>query len=317
MVLILSFPLGNAIAAQAITVTLDGEKLNFDVSPVLENGRVLVPFRAIFESMGAYVDWDGATGTVTAIRGSDTVKLTVGKKTAYKNNASVELDVPAKVVNGRTLGPVRFVSEALGGVVNWKGENKSVNILSKDFVTEQTEGLIQKIDIALAKGVDDAHQLIGNEFYNWRPLLNLNSAITGQIDSFTIYNIWFPEGEAKQFIVRIINRPISSDRKIYSPAWMESDPSPIEDVLVYIDLTQNLFSIKWVGYLTPEKEKVNIHFDDNNQLDKQLKVILGNGWGYLRMFGVKPDFMKELKGYANTAAGGFPPLEVFYPELRS
>jgi hypothetical protein len=307
-------PLGNAMAAQAITVTFNGETLNFDVSPISENGRVLVPLRAIFEKLDATVDWDSITNTVTAVKDTDTVKLTVGNRTAYKNNTAVELDVPSKVVNGRTLVPIRFVSEALGAVVRWKEESSSVIVLSEDFVTEQTASLIQKIESALVKGIDDAHQLIGNEYYNWRPLLDLAPAITEKADSFIIYNLWFPEGEAKQFIVRVTNRPISGDRKPYSPAWIESGPSPVEDVLVYIDLRQDSFSIKWVGYLTPTMEQVKIHFDDN-QLDRQLKVILGDEWGYIRMFGDKPEFIKKLKGYANTPIGGFPPLENSYPEL--
>jgi len=116
------------MAAQPITVTLNGEQLHFDVPPVLENGRVLVPLRVIFESLGATVDWDGATSTVTATQGSNTVKLTIGKSTAYKNGATVELDVPAKVVKGRTLVPVRFISEAMGANVRWDAEKNDVII---------------------------------------------------------------------------------------------------------------------------------------------------------------------------------------------
>lgn len=125
VLLIASLP-NSVIAAQPITVTLNGEQLHFDVPPVLENGRVLLPLRAIFEALDATVNWDGATNTVTATKGNDTVKLTVGKKTAYKNGASVELDVPAKVVKGRTLVPVRFISEALGATVQWDSESRKV-----------------------------------------------------------------------------------------------------------------------------------------------------------------------------------------------
>ena len=124
-------PLGNAMAAQAITVTFNGETLNFDVSPISENGRVLVPLRAIFEKLDATVDWDSITNTVTAVKDTDTVKLTVGNRTAYKNNTAVELDVPSKVVNGRTLVPIRFVSEALGAVVRKKERGKQLRYCFK------------------------------------------------------------------------------------------------------------------------------------------------------------------------------------------
>ncbi len=97
------------MSAQSIDVALNGAQLQFDVPSVLKNGRILVPLRAIFEALRATVIWDGATGTVTATNESDTIKLTVGNKTAYRNDFSLELDVPAKIVNGRTLVPVRIV----------------------------------------------------------------------------------------------------------------------------------------------------------------------------------------------------------------
>jgi hypothetical protein len=87
-----------------------------------------VPLRVIFENLGATVDWDGVTSTVTATQGSNILKLTIGKSIAYKNGATVELDVPAKVINGRTLVPVRFVSEAMGANVRWDAEKDEVII---------------------------------------------------------------------------------------------------------------------------------------------------------------------------------------------
>ena len=55
-------------AAETITVTVDGSKIQFDQSPIIENGRTLVPLRAIFEKLNAIVEWDDATQTVYAKR---------------------------------------------------------------------------------------------------------------------------------------------------------------------------------------------------------------------------------------------------------
>lgn len=110
-------------------VVLDGKTLTFDVQPTVENGRTLVPLRAIFEALGATVQWDEATQTVTAAKGDVTVKLTVGGK-AFKNDAEVTLDVPAKVVNGRTLVPLRFVGEAFGTKVDWDAATEAVALTS-------------------------------------------------------------------------------------------------------------------------------------------------------------------------------------------
>jgi len=138
--LIASLPSG-VMAAELVTVTFNDKKLDFDVSPILENGRALVPLRVIFEALGAKVDWDGATNTVTATKDNDTVKLTVGKKTAYKNGAAIELDVPAKVVKGKTLVPIRFVSEAMGTIVNYQHDTKTVIIQRIKHNTVQLETL--------------------------------------------------------------------------------------------------------------------------------------------------------------------------------
>lgn len=113
----------------AISVWIDGRELTLDVAPLLENGRTLVPMRAIFESLGAEVEWDGNTQTITAKKGSITLILQPGKSTASKNESALPLDVPPRLYNGRALVPLRFVGEALGADVNWDGTTRQVRIL--------------------------------------------------------------------------------------------------------------------------------------------------------------------------------------------
>lgn len=110
------------------TVFYNNEKIYFDQIPVIENGRTLVPLRAIFETFGAEVTWDGATSTVTAVKDGTEVKLTIDNPTAYKNGEAIELDVPAKIINGRTLVPVRFVSDCFDVLVNWDGTMMRVDL---------------------------------------------------------------------------------------------------------------------------------------------------------------------------------------------
>jgi competence protein ComEC len=116
-------------AADDISVSVDGKKLFFDVPPIIENDRTLVPLRVIFEALGAGVEWDGATQTVKAEKDGTIIKLIIGGK-AYVNDQPVELDVPAKIVNDRTLVPLRFVSQALGASVDWDGATRSVTIVT-------------------------------------------------------------------------------------------------------------------------------------------------------------------------------------------
>jgi len=123
-------PAGPAFAGREIPVLVDGLPVSFDVKPVLQNGRTLVPFRAIAEALNVAVAWDGATRTVTASGGQTTVRLQIGNSTAYHNDAPVVLDVPPVIAGGRTLIPVRFFSEAFGCKVDWDAAARAVKITS-------------------------------------------------------------------------------------------------------------------------------------------------------------------------------------------
>ena len=109
-----------------ITVLLDSKKIPFDQPPVLENYRTLVPLRAIFESLGASVKWDDETKTVTAVKGDTTITLQIGQYGLNKNGQEILLDVPAKIIGGRTMVPVRAISEALGVKVDWDATTSTV-----------------------------------------------------------------------------------------------------------------------------------------------------------------------------------------------
>ena len=120
---------GNCLA---IDLVIDGEKLELDVPPQLVEQRTLVPLRAIFEKLGATVEWDQATQTATATKGTDVVQITIDSTTAYVNGQAQTLDVPAMAIDGRTLVPVRFVSESLQADVQWIQESQTVQITTQD-----------------------------------------------------------------------------------------------------------------------------------------------------------------------------------------
>ena len=117
-------------AFAAINITVDNKPLTTDVSPVIIDGRTLVPVRSIFEELGADVIWNNETKTVSATKGATNIEITLGSNNAYVNNNAVILDVPAQSVNGRTMVPARFVAEALGCNVNWDSANQLIQISS-------------------------------------------------------------------------------------------------------------------------------------------------------------------------------------------
>ena len=109
-------------------VILNGKQLDFEVPPVIQNSRTMVPLRSIFEAMGANVYWDATSRIVTASKGAITVVLPINSSITKVNGNECNLDVPARIVNNRTLAPLRLVGEAFGGRVDWDGNTKTIYI---------------------------------------------------------------------------------------------------------------------------------------------------------------------------------------------
>jgi len=123
----------SAAYAADIPVYIDGNALEFDVTPKMINDRVMVPMRFIFEKLGATVSFDDETQTISAYRASADGKnviilIQINNQKAFVNNETFELDSPPVLVDGRTLVPVRFVSEALGCTVDWNAAEEAVYI---------------------------------------------------------------------------------------------------------------------------------------------------------------------------------------------
>ena len=118
-----------AAAEKPITVFLDEEEVIFDVEPQIINGRTLVPLRAIFEKLGATVEWNGETRTASAIKDSTIVRITIDEPYMTVNGEKTELDTPATIIGSRTLVPLRAISSAFGCKVGWYGENREISLI--------------------------------------------------------------------------------------------------------------------------------------------------------------------------------------------
>ncbi len=127
------------LAEEPVRVTVDGRELAFDQPPIIENDRVLVPVRAIFEALGARVTWQEQNRQVTAAKDADTVILWIGKQLLYRNGDAVWLDAAPKIVNDRTLVPVRAVSESFGAQVSWEEGARLVSVSTGGSNTQQPE----------------------------------------------------------------------------------------------------------------------------------------------------------------------------------
>ena len=121
------------VVTDKITVTMDGEDMDFDVEPVMENDRVLVPFRAIFEALGCNVTYTESDGKqfVTAMRGDNQLIIEIGAYDMCVNGNTEAVDAPAVIKDGRTLVPVRAVSETFGANVEWIDDSNTVAVATK------------------------------------------------------------------------------------------------------------------------------------------------------------------------------------------
>ncbi len=153
----------SSVFANDISVTIDGNAQAYDVMPVIEEGRTLVPMRAIFEALGANIEWEDATKTVTGTKGDTKVSLQIGNTTAKINDKDATLDVPAKILNDRTMVPVRFISETLGCNVGWDDATKTVII--------STDG--SALLPGTAKLVSEMHRRIPTEFIKSNDLTDI------------------------------------------------------------------------------------------------------------------------------------------------
>lgn len=112
------------------TAYVNGVAQVLDAPPIIDSrtGRTLVPLRFIAEAAGAAVTWNAATRTVRVTAEGVEIVLVVGDRTARVNGESRTLDQPAVILGGRTLVPLRFVAEALGGDVAWNGAKREIVI---------------------------------------------------------------------------------------------------------------------------------------------------------------------------------------------
>ena len=134
-------------------VYVDGREIFFDdQAAVIKDDRTLVPARGVFEAMGATVDWDAEARQVKVTNADESamVRLTIDNAEMKVYDLSglfaallsgqdfhapetvVTLDVPAQIMNDRTMVPLRAISEAFGADVDWNGEVYCVDIMSKD-----------------------------------------------------------------------------------------------------------------------------------------------------------------------------------------
>ncbi len=122
-------PAATAAAVSDITLVINGRVVATDSPPILVSGTTLVPIRVVSETLGADVAWNQTTNSATITSGQTRIVLTIGAAQALVNGQSLLLALPARIVSGRAMVPIRFVSEALGAQVYWDQARRQVVIV--------------------------------------------------------------------------------------------------------------------------------------------------------------------------------------------
>ncbi|MBL0388203.1 ankyrin repeat domain-containing protein [Tumebacillus sp. ITR2] len=154
--------------APAISVKVDDQEQVYDPSPVLQNGRTMVPMRALFEKLGSTVEWDDATQTITAQsdtrKGQIKLKLQVGNPIAFVNDTPIELDQAPTMFGNYTMVPLRLVSESLRAAVIWDEQDHSIEVYSLNYqlFLSAIRGNVDLVTKELELGADPNYTKLDN-----------------------------------------------------------------------------------------------------------------------------------------------------------
>lgn len=127
-------------------VFVNNKPITFDVSPMVVDGRTLIPVRNVVEAINALIEWEESSQTITIIKDKTTIVLTVNGKTAVVNGKTMVLDAPVKIIGSRTMIPLRFISENLGCIVGFDNSTNSIiiNFGVVNVPNEKQDGTIYK-----------------------------------------------------------------------------------------------------------------------------------------------------------------------------
>ncbi|QHW33179.1 L,D-transpeptidase family protein [Paenibacillus rhizovicinus] len=108
---------------------LNGKTMALEHQLMIDDSRVFIPMREIFEMLGAKVNWDGASQTVTAVVGSQTIAFQP-LASVVDVNGSIQTMTPSKVVDSAVMLPLRDLAELTGYQVVWDGKAQEIRLNS-------------------------------------------------------------------------------------------------------------------------------------------------------------------------------------------
>ena len=171
-----------------VSLTIDNELVTSDVPPVIYNERTLVPLRVIAENLGANLNWNEETKEVVIMSDSNKIILTIDSENAIVNGNEKLLDdhgTAAKLIDNRTMVPLRFVAEELGVNVKWNGETRTVALTNPIVIApkiDEDTNVVRAIKVNMVNGFPEVRVKADKELkYNVFPLIDLDRILPDRI----------------------------------------------------------------------------------------------------------------------------------------
>ncbi len=271
----------NASAQENISVYINGKKIEFDVPPQAIEGRTMVPLRGICEALGMHVNFDNKTKQITISNNTTIFNSTfqmvniLGNKGfgIVENNAfrSVESDVPTMAINGRTLVPVRIISESLGCNVEWKQETQSV--LINTYTTSAIPTYTRY------STVPDWGAITGDVLIQEQEIEGAYAYFYQAIDKYKSYECYIEKLERLGY--HLMEAPITTDEYIWYVFEHEDNSLPYVGIYFENNTSSNVVGIAIPNYNGIGNTNGTITtYDIKNYLEKNYNTIDINGTEY-------------------------------------
>lgn len=159
----------SAFADSDINVSLNGSMIEFtDQKPIIQDGRTLVPLRGVFDAMGYEIKWLEDSKTAALVKNGVSIIIKIGSNEIKANGNSVSIDVPAQIINSRTMIPLRAVAEISNATVDWNNDKRLVSVVydeSEPIYADETYNKMETTEKeymqALISGIKELKEYAG------------------------------------------------------------------------------------------------------------------------------------------------------------
>lgn len=261
-----------AVSPANVKIMVEGKHLEMLTPPVIVSDRTLVSVRSIGEAVGGVVTWDPVGRKATITRGSDQVVISLGDQTALVNGEPVLMEVPAQIVDDRTMVPLRFIAEALGATVEWDPVTRTANILEK---ATRVLGMTYRRDVGkavLALRLSAAPTSLVPHVSGNKLTLDLFPALLDTEER----NLGAMDMLAKGFTLRGEGRTVKVEADLWHPPVFRYSVSPDgTELLVELDYTVTGIQFQQDGRIPVVNVAANGKLNYNTmQLDNPARVVL-------------------------------------------